>query len=185
MTVQTRTLAVGEEGDRRAAQLAAGGATLGQIAAKFDPPLTIEQARAAVERGRRQVSDRAPKPTPPARPGTQPSPPAPDAAEQLLVWAEKEGPSRAVTLAARTRSQLKELADLRDRQQASAQEREVLATLERQLVEARRRLRKMTGTNSARIRAWARDNGYQIGNLGIIRAEIIDAYRAAHGEGAL
>jgi len=79
MTVATQTLAAGEEGDRRAAQMAAGGASLGQIAAAFFPPLSIEHARAAVARGRQQLTDLAPKPTPVIRPAPQPSPPAPEA----------------------------------------------------------------------------------------------------------
>ncbi len=36
------------------------------------------------------------------------------------------------------------------------------------------------GTDTADIRAWARDNGYAVNERGRIAAEVLDAYRAAH-----
>lgn len=42
---------------------------------------------------------------------------------------------------------------------------------------------RATGANSERlaaIRAWAQNNGYTVGDRGRIRAEIVDAYDAAH-----
>jgi hypothetical protein len=37
-----------------------------------------------------------------------------------------------------------------------------------------------TRARNARIRAWARDNGYEIGDRGRIHREIMDAYEKAH-----
>lgn len=42
---------------------------------------------------------------------------------------------------------------------------------------------KVTG-EKALIRAWAKANGYEVGDRGRIKAEIIDAYYAAHNEDA-
>ncbi len=203
MSVQTQSLAAGAEGDRRAAQLAAGSATLGEIAAKFDPPLSIEQARAAIARGRQQLTDRAPKPAPPSKPQPQPAQEqkrsVPLETDELLAWAQQDGPPRARTVAARVRAQLALLAQLHDEYAATDVLRKTIAVLERQLASARTELRQMTSgkpaprkaesapaiadATPAVIRAWARENGYEVSGAGFVPKAIVEAYRRAHAEG--
>lgn len=36
------------------------------------------------------------------------------------------------------------------------------------------------GTNSQRIRSWARENGYEVSDRGRVKAEIVEAFNAAH-----
>lgn len=192
MTTQTQALVVSDEGDRRAAQLAAEGATLGQIAARYDPPLSDGAVRAAIARGRHQLSQRAvnsPKPVP-----LEP--------DELMAWAEKEGPARARLLAGRVRTGLVELAQLHEQHQATDVVRKTIAVLENQLATARADLRRMTrpkpkqqprdvaasptcaapGSKEERalIRAWAREQGYPVGDVGVIGKQIVEEYRAAH-----
>lgn len=210
MSVQTQGLVVGEEGDRRAAQMAAVGATLGQIAAKFDPPLSIEHARAAVERGRRQVSDRTPKPAPTPKPqlAQEQRRSVPLEPDELLAWAEKEGPARARALAAKVRAGLADLTQLHDQHAATDVLRKTIAVLERQLAAAKDELRQKTGSKSKvrpaaempsqetqtadpeskegrlLIREWAREQGYPVAERGLIGSAIVEAYQRAHTETA-
>jgi hypothetical protein len=203
----TQTLIAGTpEADLEAARLERDGKSVSQIAARFDPMLSPGAVKTAIARGRHQLNQQAPKPSPLVRPAPQSSPsasepsPEPDPVEQLLAWAETAGASRAAGLAVRIRTQLKELTALREQHQATAQERALIETLEAQLAEARNRLRGLTGsagprrtstatgtpkTESGRIRAWARENGYEVGAIGIIAKPIVEAYWAAHaGSGA-
>lgn len=45
---------------------------------------------------------------------------------------------------------------------------------------ARSRAKGADAQRLAAIRAWAQENGYQVGDRGRIKAEIVDAYNAAH-----
>lgn len=49
---------------------------------------------------------------------------------------------------------------------------------------SRRRSSSPTSGNSARflasVREWANSNGYQVGERGRVKSEVLDAYRAAH-----
>lgn len=201
MVTSQTLLRAGAEGDRRAAQMVAGGATLGQIAAGFDPPLSIEQAQAAIARGRHQLNQQAPKPTPVPRPPVvvpvapqagQSKRPVPLAVDELLAWAEKDGPARAHTVAARIRAQLAELAQLHEQHAATDVLRKTISVLERQLADAKAELRQTTGAkaspasagapsaSTSTIRAWALEHGHQVAPIGRVPASVVEAYRAAH-----
>jgi hypothetical protein len=189
------------------ARMAGQGMDLGTIAARFDPPIAIEQASAAVARGRHQLNQQAARPTPVERPAIRVSPPvsegAPDRIEQVLMWAETEGPPRATGLAGRVRELLAQLAGMRDQSVATERQHKAIALLEKHLAEAKAELRRITAKGTtpavaaalartdglstqerAQIRWWARDNGYQVADRGIIARHIVEAYQAAHGDGA-
>jgi hypothetical protein len=137
-----------------AVRMAAEGKTLAQIAAKFWPPLSIEQAGVAVARGRHLaairaretvtavVNDTAPKPIPLCVMTA--------ITDELLEWAERDGPGRAKTLAARIR---RELTDLRG----------AMARTE--------------------IIAWAQSEGYTISMNGAVPRDLMALFNAAHTHG--
>lgn len=146
-----------------------------------------------------------PIPTAPRTPMLTPQPSHParkqidaadlDSIEELLDWADDAGLSRASTLAARIRTAGDELREMRRRHEHTVAARSKVAELEEQLRQAREELRAASGVKAAsgpspapaaasreersRIRAWARKEGYEIGDRGIIAASIIQAYRAA------
>jgi hypothetical protein len=95
---------------------------------------------------------------------------------------------------------LAELTQLREQHAATDVLRKTIAVLERQLANARTELRQMTTSKSAQqksdaeapshagpkpaaIRAWARENGYEVGGGGLIPKAIVQAYERAHAAG--
>lgn len=114
------------------------------------------------------------------------------AIEDLLKWADQDGRTRARTLAARTRLGVKELRDLAGRGEKVREAESQIQTLSAQLAAAKEALRLAKGQKppttsapkakgqTAVIRAWAKANGYQVADLGIIPGTIIEAYHAAH-----
>ncbi len=145
---------------------------------------------------------------------TGPAPAAPQAdhaIEALLAWGEQH-PARGVqALAARARTALDELAQRRETEQAVAAAESEVEQLKRQLAAAEAKLRQAkTGKTTSqaaptapaaptaaptaltpnkserdRIRAWARANGYQVADRGIIAQRILDAYAARNTPSAL
>lgn len=130
-------------------------------------------------------------------PAAEPSTPAPSAssyAADLIAWGEAHTASRVQTLAARARTALAELAQTRDKEQAVATAEARVKRLQDQLAKAQAELRetKGSGTPAAaaqahsysleerkRIREWARQNGHEVAERGIIAQHIVDAYEAA------
>jgi hypothetical protein len=113
LTERTRALLRGDPvSELAAAQLSAAGLTISQIAARFQPPLSVEHARIAITRGRYQLAARAYETVTAIADGIEPTRlpcvlTAP--AAELLAWAERDGPNRAKTLAARIQRELRDL----------------------------------------------------------------------------
>jgi hypothetical protein len=130
--------------------------------------------------------------------------------EALLAWAEQHDLASIRSRAARVRSDLAELADRRGTEQATAEAEARVAEAKAALEAAQAELRAVkTGTartatmapnvpapaaitggkrgreELARIRAWARENGYQVGVAGVVKKTILDAYDAAHSPARL
>lgn len=176
------------EADREAAQLAAQGVPLERICARFDPLISPQTARAAIARGRHALDQERPKPVPPTPKPT--AAPEPDSLEELLAWADKHG-GRAASLAGRINGLAADLKVVYRNAEAEADARAEIARLSKALDDAKARLRTLGGSTgssagpsagtgeTARIRAWARENGHQVADIGRLRPELIAAYHAA------
>lgn len=133
---------------------------------------------------------------------TQPAAPAADL-DALLAWADQHPTAGIRNRAARVRDGLDRLATEHAKEQAVAEAEAEIARLKQQLAAAEASLREAktsgqtTPTASSparptdreelrRIRAWAKDNGYEVADRGAIPNKIREAYAAAHtGEHAL
>ncbi|MGP3990877.1 Lsr2 family DNA-binding protein [Streptomyces sp. 3N207] len=123
-----------------------------------------------------------------------------DGIEALLSWA-KDHPAAAIrNKAARIRSNLSELTARRAADDAQREAAERVAQLKAELEQAQEQLRavKSGGRTTApaavpapatprrskeqlaAIRTWARANGYQVADAGVIRKTVVKAYDAAH-----
>lgn len=136
------------------------------------------------------------KPQPQAKQETKPKATIPLEAEELLAWAETDGTARTRTLASRTRVALAELGAIHAKHAETSEMRRFVATLEKNLAEAKAQLRRLQnatpsaaatpaivsagGASTSQIRAWARSNGHDVPDLGRLPAPVIDAYQAAH-----
>ncbi|MDT0347532.1 Lsr2 family DNA-binding protein [Streptomyces litchfieldiae] len=117
--------------------------------------------------------------------------------EALLVWGEQHDTKSIAALATRVRAGLAELADRRDSERQVADAAAAVERLKTELARAEAALRearagKPSSTSAApsapsrpreelaRIRAWARANGHQVADRGIIPRDICEAYDAAH-----
>lgn len=186
------------DSDLEAARLMRSGLPLAKIAARFDPPASIENANGAVRRGLHELNARAPKPVPGVPAREKPKATIPLEPDELLAWADTDGPARARRIATQVRGLLADLGALHERHAVTAQQRRIIAALEKQLADAKNELRQLeaaprkapvaaetSGASTskderARIRAWANENGYQVADRGYIATAVIDAYRAAH-----
>lgn len=121
--------------------------------------------------------------------------------EELIAWGKAHQTSRIQVLAGRAAAALHDLEQARDRETAVASAEARIERLKAQLANAEQDLRSAKGTpatprkatsSGARpsreelraIRTWAREHGYDVGVAGVIKREIVDAYRAAHAEQA-
>lgn len=125
--------------------------------------------------------------------------------DELLDWADKEGPARAQTLASRTRVALAELGAIHAKHTETSDARKAVAALEKQLADAKAELRRLTAAkqdastqteqdettapaeaahplaaSTSEIRAWARQNGHDVSDRGRLAPAVIGAYQAAH-----
>ncbi|MFJ3673715.1 histone-like nucleoid-structuring protein Lsr2 [Streptomyces sp. NPDC090106] len=117
----------------------------------------------------------------------------------LLVWGEQHTAKSVQALAAKARAALAELAVRRDTEQAVTEAEGRVSRLERELARARQELRqvkaskpvpavlavpapsgKLSKEQLAAIRTWARANGHQVADAGVIRKQVVDAYYATH-----
>jgi hypothetical protein len=132
-----------------------------------------------------------------------------DATEALLAWAEQHGTTADARRAARIRTDLAELSGRRATEQATAEAEARVAEAKAALEAAQAQLRavkngqthttpavqapapavttggKRSREELARIRAWARENGHQVGVAGIVKKSIVEAYDAAHSPAPL
>ncbi|MER5901820.1 histone-like nucleoid-structuring protein Lsr2 [Streptomyces mirabilis] len=128
------------------------------------------------------------------------SPADTDGIEALLSWAKHHPAAVIRNKAARIRSDLYELTARRAADDAQREAEERVATLKAELEQAQETLRAVktggrplppavtpapTGTKRSKeqlatIRTWARANGYQVADAGVIRKTVVDAYDAAH-----
>lgn len=109
---------------------------------------------------------------------------------EALAWGEKHDTKRAQNLAARARTALTELVQLRTSEALVAQAAAEVDELKQQLAQAEQKLRAAktgkpvavaaTTTDSKgereKIRAWARRNGYEVADRGALSQKILDAY---------
>ncbi|TVL88460.1 histone-like nucleoid-structuring protein Lsr2 [Streptomyces sp. SAJ15] len=124
------------------------------------------------------------------------------ATEALLVWGEKHASARIQGKASKARALLAELVSLRTNERAVAAKEKEITLLRDRLAQAEKELRqvragRITSTVSpvpaaqgalptrskedrAAIRAWARANGHEVADTGLIPKKIQDAYDAAH-----
>ncbi|WP_435173260.1 Lsr2 family DNA-binding protein [Actinacidiphila sp. bgisy145] len=149
------------------------------------------------------ITDITPHSTPvaPAPPREQaaPQPPTPSAAEPagiptdpdgLILWGAAHQSSRMQTLAGKARGALTDLRQAAERETKVAEAEARVARLKAQLENAQHDLAsakgapKTKGTTApaedyAAIRAWAREQGIEVGRVGRPKREVVDAYHAA------
>ncbi|MCC9307734.1 Lsr2 family protein [Kitasatospora sp. RB6PN24] len=119
---------------------------------------------------------------------------AADPAGALIAWGMQHQSSRMQRLAEQARAALADLQQAQRREAVvSAAENRVQQAKE-QLLAAEQALRAAKGSSAtsapsrsrpdrvegARIRAWAREHGHQVGTAGIIPRHVVDAYYVAH-----
>ncbi|MBP5880755.1 Lsr2 dimerization domain-containing protein [Streptomyces caniscabiei] len=111
---------------------------------------------------------------------------------EALAWGEKHDTKKAQNLAARARTALTELVQLRKSEALVAQAEAEVGELKQQLAQAEQKLRAVkTGKPVAvavaatttdgkgereKIRAWARRNGYEVADRGALTQKVMDAY---------
>ncbi|MFE2823475.1 histone-like nucleoid-structuring protein Lsr2 [Streptomyces sp. NPDC059271] len=134
-------------------------------------------------------------------PTTAPDGATADAIDELLGWAEAHPTATIRNKAARVRGDLAELTDRRSSDDAQRKAEERVARLRAELEQAQEQLRAAkasprpaavatpirSGLGSGRtrqelalVRAWARENGHQVADAGVIRKAVLEAYDAAH-----
>jgi len=145
--------------------------------------------------------------TPAATDAAAPADPAvDDSVEQLLAWAETHPTAGIRNKAARVRADVAELTARRAADDAQRKAEERVAQLTAELEKAKENLRAVkagahpapaapataptpirpglgsgrTREELAAIRTWARANGHQVADAGMIRKAVLEAYDAAH-----
>lgn len=181
------------------------GQSIQTAAAESD--LTVPEVRSALERAdanrtARPVPAAVAAPTPVR--AAAPVPPAPRSkpsnesdlmdTEELLQWGADAGIHRAGMLAERIRTATGELRAMHKRRGLVTEKKAKIAALEAQLAKARGELALISSGKSAskpgaktpqrngeaaQIRAWARENGYDVADLGKIAQPIVEAYHRA------
>ncbi|MFD4578098.1 histone-like nucleoid-structuring protein Lsr2 [Streptomyces sp. NPDC058417] len=136
---------------------------------------------------------------------TPAAPAVDDTMEQLLAWAETHPAAGIRNKAARVRADVAELTARRTTDDAQREAEERVAQLTAELEKPKENLRAVkagahpapaaataptpirTGLGSGRtreelaaIRTWARANGHQVADAGMIRKAVLEAYDAAH-----
>ena len=177
------------------------GLSAAQVAAAVDLREQLLKEAAAPSAPRATAAP--PRPLAPPRPTPSAATPKPrvvlepDTLEELIAWAEKQG-GRAATLGARISALGTDLRLLYRRLEEENEARAEVARLSQELEAAKSRLRTALGAPAetrlpttstaaekalrARMREWARDNGYEVGAVGKLPAHIVAAYEAANPE---
>lgn len=146
----------------------------------FPPPLNIHRPEGAAAM---TVTDISPK-TP------QPSGATPSSAEDLIAWGAAHTSSRIQGLAGKVQRALVDLRQEAERQTRVAESEARIARLKAQLANAEQDLAAAKGTKPkassqpsgedyAAIRAWARQRGLVVADVGRPARAVIDAYHAA------
>jgi alkaline phosphatase len=120
---------------------------------------------------------------------------APSTAEALIAWGMGHGSPRVQRLADQARAALADLQQAQRKEAAVTGAEELVRRAEQQLADAKAALRTAKGSSApatagttsdrptteecAAIRAWARENGVEVGAVGTPARRVIDAYRAA------
>ncbi|MCT6782090.1 Lsr2 family protein [Streptomyces sp. CS7] len=139
--------------------------------------------------------------TPPATPLTFSNP-----VQELLDWATAHPATAVRNRANRITADLAELTERRDTEAAQREAEEKVARAKAELERAQEELRTVkagtrttaaaptgarTGSGSGRsreelaaIRSWARENGHQVADLGMVPRRVLEAYDAAHQDSA-
>jgi hypothetical protein len=167
--------------------------------APAEPPLPLDQlAPDSIE-----LEDMPPEP--PAAPAAAPPRlrPAVDPLEieELISWARAQGAPRARALADRIETCRTELRTLYQRHSETADARAAVDDALKQLADAKATLKAIERgeaapvpaprkapaapadldlSYSAEVRAWARENGHQVPDIGRLRGTVVAAYRDAH-----
>ncbi|MCY0947011.1 Lsr2 family DNA-binding protein [Streptomyces antarcticus] len=126
------------------------------------------------------------------------------AVQKLLAWAAAHPAAQVRSRAARITADLSELSERRDSEAAQREAEEMVAKAKAELEKAQEALRTVkagtrtttaataptpirTGLGSGRtreelaaIRTWARANGHQVADAGMMRKTVLEAYDAAH-----
>lgn len=154
------------------------------------PPLICRATTRPARQGATAVSVTNLDPAPAATPTTN---------DELIAWGAAHASARVQALAARARAALNELAQLAARDEAVAKAEARVQRLKAQLANAEQDLRAVkngtakpqppaaasnTGRDYAAVRAWARENGFEVGAVGIPKRAVLDAYDAAHAQDA-
>jgi hypothetical protein len=131
--------------------------------------------------------------------------PVSNALQELIDWAAAHPTASVRSRAARITADLSELSERRDSEAAQREAEEKVAKAKAELEKAQEELRTVkagtrtttaaataptpirTGLGSGRtreeladIRTWARANGHQVADAGMVRKAVLDAYDAAH-----
>jgi hypothetical protein len=159
---------------------------LGTIDRPTEPPLPEPPPK---PKRKRKTAMEEPTPIRPAapEPAAEPTP------AELIAWGAGHDTARIKHLAARAEDALAKLADaMKQETKIAAREAEV-ARLKALLHNAEQDLRAAKGApataktgsskanpDTAKIRAWAREHGYEVPVAGVIRADIVQAYHRAN-----
>jgi hypothetical protein len=114
--------------------------------------------------------------------------------DELVEWGRGAGINRAAMLAQRVSTAAEELRAMMRRRGEIDEKKSKVAQVEEMLRQARAELaiasgarvppalakRRGSGTSTATIREWARANGYQVKDLGLLPRPIVEAYQRAH-----
>lgn len=116
----------------------------------------------------------------------------PSASDSLIAWGMQHANTRMQRLAEQARTALADLQQAQRKEAVVTAAEERLAEARQQLADAEQALRTAKGSASpasssnrpdkaeaALVRAWARDNGHQVGTAGVVPRHLVDAYRAA------
>ncbi|WP_432154761.1 Lsr2 family DNA-binding protein [Streptomyces tricolor] len=167
--------------------------------------LSEDEITALVNAQEREIDAAATGDTTPAAADGE-APAADGSVEQLLAWAEAHPTAGIRNKAARVRADLAELTARRAADDAQREAEERVAQLTAELEKAKEELRAVkagahpastqataaptpirpglgsgrTREELAAIRTWARANGHQVADAGMIRKAVLEAYDAAH-----
>jgi hypothetical protein len=176
----------------KAARAARNGATLPVAApatSKAAASRDAEQPEPAPDNPEPEPGEASPVDPEPEKPNVDPADLL--SYEELAEWADDAGLQRAATLAERMRSAAEELRAMLHRRDEIEMRKSVVEVLERQLQTARAELASVAspkrtvhpgngGSPTAEIRAWAVAQGYEVQVRGILPAQILAAFQAAH-----
>jgi hypothetical protein len=173
----------------------------GELPRPVEPP----QPKAIIAKPRKRKKKRFMEPTPirpvePPKPAAPPKPAEPARPEslaeptavELIAFGEGHDVARLRHVAARAKDALAQLAEAMERETKVSEAEGRIARLKAQLQNAELDLRSAKGTTApavkrkdggsetAKIRAWAIENGHDVKPVGLVPADVVQAYHRAH-----